>query len=143
MKRNKNQKHHTNSNKYNRWNVSLIELLNFPEGSLGFKLGCFLQHHHFEDQPEPEAYDVLHVLTNTGNSVMEEIGLNYYLLGNGKRSIRLFLNLFLGTLLCPLQLNYFIKQFKKGTEAHHFHYIDFSKLLLQPIKTIQETFSIK
>ena len=39
----------------------------------------------------PEDHDVFHVLTRTGLTVKNEIELQFYLLGNGKRSLFLFI----------------------------------------------------
>ncbi len=124
------------------WEVSVQELLRYPEPSLGFHLGCFLLQHHFELQPKLENHDVFHVLTNTGTSVPEEISMQYYLLGNGKRSLYLFTVILLGTLLYPDELKRFSKAYNKGKKAQVFYHLDFSKLLEQPLKRIQIAFLI-
>lgn len=117
-----------------------FELLSLPENTLGFALGSFLVSQQI-DAP-PENHDAVHVLTNTGTSTTEEIGLQYYLLGNGSRNPQLFLSLFVGTLLRPTQLDYFLAQYQKGKAAHYFHYLDFSSMLTVPVATIRETFRI-
>lgn len=125
------------------WEVNQKDLLEFPEETLGFHLGCFLLKYNFEIQPKLEDHDVIHVLTNTGISVLEEIGMQYYLFGNGKRSFYLFMVLFSGTLFYPTKINYFLKQFKRGKQAFQFHYLDYSKMLLIPVDTIQRAFKIQ
>jgi ubiquinone biosynthesis protein Coq4 len=124
------------------WKIEKQELLSMPNQTLGFHLGCFLIKYHFEIQPKLEDHDVIHVLTNTGISVPEEIGMQYYLFGNGKRSLYLYMVIVSGTCFYPTRLGYFIEQFRKGKTAHQFHYLDFSKMLLQPIETLQKTFKI-
>ena len=69
------------------WDVKVNQLIQLPNDSLGFHLGCFLLKYNFEIQPKLEDHDIIHVLTNTGISVVEEIGMQYYLYGNGKRSL--------------------------------------------------------
>jgi hypothetical protein len=125
------------------WQVNKAELIRMPNNSLGFHLGCFLLKYNFEVQTKLEDHDVMHVLTNSGISVIEEIGMQYYLYGNGKRSIYLYMVILTGTCFYPTQINYFINQYKRGKDAHKFYYLDYSKLLHLPITKIQETFKIK
>lgn len=125
------------------WEVEISELIQYPQESLGFHLGCFLVKYNFEIQPKLEDHDIIHVLTNTGISVPEEIGMQYYLLGNGKKSLYLFLVVLTGTLFYPTRFDYFIQQYQRGLEAHSFHKLDFSKMLKHPVITIRETFNIK
>lgn len=125
------------------WNIDTEKLLEFPEESLGFHLGCFLLKYNFEIQPKLEDHDVIHILTNTGITVPEEIGMQYYLYGNGKRSLYLFMVIFTGTLFYPTKIRYFFRQFNRGNQALRFHYLDFSKMLLVPINTIKRAFQIQ
>lgn len=125
------------------WEINQKKFLEFPEDSLGFHLGCFLLKHNFELQPKLEDHDAIHILTNTGIKVTEEIGMQYYLFGNGKRSLYLFMVLFTGTLFYPTKIKYFISQFKRGKKAFQFHYLDYSKMLLIPVNTIQRAFKIQ
>lgn len=124
------------------WPVSVRELLRYPESSLGFHLACFLMQHSFEIQPKLENHDVFHVLTGTGISVPEEISMQYYLFGNGKRSLYLFTVICLGSLLYPDKTAIFYRAFRRGRAALPFHHLDFSRLLEQPINRIQKAFSI-
>ena len=125
------------------WNVTPSELIQYNQESLGFHLGCFLLKYNFEMQPKLEDHDVIHVLTNTSVSVPEEIAMQYFLLGNGKKSAYLFIVITIGTLLYPAEYKRFIKNFQRGKSAHRIHDLDFQKMLLLPIKTIQTTFNIK
>lgn len=109
------------------WNIDKKQLFDFPEDSLGYGLGNFLHQHHFDIQEKLEDHDIIHVLTNTGISVYEEIGMQYYLLGNGKRSLYLFLVILTGTPFYPKRIQYFLEQYKKGKKAHPFYYLDFLK----------------
>jgi len=124
------------------WEIDKEELLRYPKDSLGFGLGNFLDTNHFDIQPKLEDHDIIHVLTNTGISVADEIGMQYYLLGNGKKSLYLYVVILSGTPFYLGHLNYFFQQYKKGKQALPFHYLDFSKMLLIPVQSIQETFKI-
>lgn len=124
------------------WDIPLTELIKYPNYTLGFHLYCFLSKHNFEMQPKLESHDVYHVLTKTGITVVEEISMQYYLLGNGKRSAYLFTVLIIGTLLHLNNLGLFLQAFKRGKKSLQFHQIDFSKLLHLPIVQIRTTFLI-
>ena len=124
------------------WEINIPELIQLPADSLGFHLGCFLLKYNFEIQPKLEDHDVIHVLTNTGISVVEEIGMQYYLFGNGKRSLYLLLVILSGTLFYPTKLSYFKNEFSKGKQAHPFYNLDFLNMLSLPLITIQHSFNI-
>ena len=124
------------------WTIGKSELLQHKTESLGFHLGCFLIKYHFEIQPKLEDHDVIHILTNTGISITEEIGMQYFLYGNGKRSLYLYLVIATGTCFYPNKFQYFIKQYCRGKMTYRFHYLDFSKMLHIPVTTIQNTFNI-
>ena len=124
------------------WDITKEDLLAFPDGSLGRGLGDFLEQNNFDIQEKLEDHDVIHVLTNTGISVQDEIAMQYYLLGNRKKSLYLFLVILSGTIFYPTHIRYFVKKYQKGKEALSFHYLDFSKMLSTPILSIQTTFKI-
>jgi ubiquinone biosynthesis protein Coq4 len=125
------------------WDVNVSKLIQLPTDSLGYHLGCFLLKYNFEIQPKLEDHDVIHVLTNTGISVEEEIGMQYYLFGNGKQSFYLIMVILSGTLFYPTRFNYFIRQYQKGKTTHQFYELDFLNMLSLPITTIQQSFNIK
>lgn len=125
------------------WNITPKELITYKEDSLGFHLGCFLLKYNFDMQPKLEDHDIIHVLTNTGVSVIEEISMQYFLLGNGKKSAYLFMVICIGTLFYPTKIKHFIHNYKRGKKAHQFHDLDFYKMLTIPVITIQSTFNIK
>lgn len=124
------------------WNIEIPELLNYPSGSLGFHLGQFLHTNHFEVQPKLEDHDVIHVLTGIGTTVEEEIAMQYYLLGNGKRSVYLFVVIASGTLFYPYSFRRFLDCYHRGRSAHRFHDLEFVRMLHQPVEKIQQTFKI-
>lgn len=124
------------------WNIDKSKLMDYPKETLGFRLGIFLHKNHFDIQEKLEDHDIIHILTNTGVSVYEEIGMQYYLFGNGKKSTYLFMVILTGTIFYPKRIIYFIEQYKKGKKAHPFHYLDFSRMLYQPVQIIQQTFNI-
>jgi len=129
--------------KNDAWDLGIKDLQRFPKGTLGQSMGDFLVMNNFDLQEKLESHDVFHVLTNTGITVPEEISMQFYLLGNGKRSSYLFTVILLGSLLYPDYLKFFYNRYKKGKSALSFHQLDFYKLLNQPLTKIKSTFLIK
>ena len=125
------------------WNITPSELIQYNQETLGFHLGCFLLKYNFQMQPKLEDHDVIHVLTNTSIAVTDEIAMQFFLLGNGKKSAYLFMVLIIGTTFYPTQIKHFIHNFHRGKSAHTFHNLDFQKMLHLPLKTIQTTFNIQ
>ncbi|HKX86677.1 MAG TPA: hypothetical protein VJL37_08385 [Flavobacterium sp.] len=124
------------------WNITKEELVSYPELSLGNDLGRFLTSNQFDIQEKLEDHDIIHVLTNTGITVVDEISMQYYLLGNGKRSLYLYMVILTGTVFYPMLFNRFMKAYKKGKRAHKFYYLDFLKLLHVPTDTLRQIFNI-
>lgn len=125
------------------WNLTIKDLMLYPKDSLGFELGEFLKINNFEIQEKLEDHDVIHVLTNTGTSVLEEIGMQFYLLGNRKKSLYLVMVITSGLLFYPTKCNYFLQQYKRGKSAHKFHQLNFLKLLNQETIQLQKTLNIQ
>ncbi|MEW5677060.1 Coq4 family protein [Flavobacterium enshiense] len=125
------------------WQVTKSELLAYPTDSLGQNLGKFLNDNNFNIQSKLEDHDIIHILTNTGITVEDEIAMQYYLLGNGKKSLYLFMVILSGTLFYSTQIREFIRQYKRGKKAHRFYDLNFEKLLFVPMANIRQTFNIQ
>ncbi|AWH74196.1 hypothetical protein DCS32_08480 [Dokdonia sp. Dokd-P16] len=125
------------------WNISVRELLAYRPQTLGYHLGCFLLRHQFTPEPQLEDHDVFHVLTDTNNSVPDEIAMQWLLLGNAKRSLYLFIALIIGSTLFIDHYKSFIKAFQKGKTAHRFYNLNYLQLLTLPLTDLQHTLKIK
>ena len=125
------------------WDITIQDFLKLPQDSLGFHYGCFLLKYNFNIQASLEEHDVYHVITNTGISVKDEIDMQFYLLGNGKKSPFVFIVIGTGILFYPFEYQSFYKNYKRGRKAHQFYDLDFFKMLSVPLSTIQETFNIR
>lgn len=130
--------------KHNKpWNITKEQFITYPAGSLGHDLGLFLTINQFEIQAKLEDHDIIHVLTNTGIKVTDEISMQYYLLGNGKRSLYLYMVILTGTLFYISFFREFIESYKKGKRAHPFYNLDFLKLLHLPTNVLRQNFNIQ
>ena len=108
-----------------KWNVTKSALLHYPQGSIGHELGLFLESDGFDLLEKSEKHDVFHVITNYSTSIVDEIAMQYFLLGNGKRSPYLFFVIAIGTFYYPDKLNYFKTAYQKGKVPKPFFNFDF------------------
>ncbi|AWM15176.1 hypothetical protein DI487_15790 [Flavobacterium sediminis] len=125
------------------WGISVESLLLFDAGTLGNDLGLFFKNNAFEVQDSLEEHDVFHVLTTIGTTVKEEVDLQFYLLGNGKRSPFTLLVILTGIVFYPIHYNSFRNCYKRGKNAYLFYDLEFYKLLHRPTVEIKSIFNIK
>lgn len=125
------------------WNLTINDYMKHKEETLGYKLGSFLNNHNYSIQEKLEEHDVFHVLTNTGTTVVNEVEMQFYLLGNGKRSPFVFIVIATGILFYLTNYKKFYNSYQKGKNAHQFYHLDFSKILHMPLTEIQYIFNIK
>lgn len=125
------------------WNVKPDELIGYDEQSLGYHYGNFILKNNFQMQSKLEDHDVFHVLTNIGTTVSEEIAMQHFLLGNGKKSLYLVLVILSGTAFYPTHYKHFYECYQKGKKAHRLYDLEFQKLLSQPISVLKQTLNIK
>lgn len=126
-----------------RQKLSMDDLIRYPEGSLGFNLGQYLHSNSIEPDPVPDNEDILRVLLTRNDSFTEEIGMYYYLFGNGGLSIRMLFIMASGLLLCPLSVKYFYKRYRDGKNALRFYDINHFGLLQLPVARIKDAFMIR
>ncbi len=103
------------------WGLSALDLLDYPTNSLGYQVGKFLNSNGFEFLPKHETHDVYHVLCDYGVSVKEEIALQFLLFGNGKRSLYLYMVMFLGIVILPENYRFYRNSFFMGKKLGCFH----------------------
>lgn len=121
------------------WNISTKTLLEMKASTFGHQLGKLLHDAGFELIPKVERHDAYHLLTGFDTSVEDEIALQYCCYGNGKRTPYLFGVLFLGTLILPDYLPYYLKAYRYGKQANSFHHFDYKKILPLEFDDFQET----
>lgn len=119
------------------WNLQAKDLIQYEEGSLGKELYYFLQSEGFDLMPCFEEHDVMHVLLNYSTAVEDEIAMQFFLLGNGKKSAYALLAALAGTLLMPQNTPHCIKAFKRGRNARKITLWNFNHLLHEPINELR------
>lgn len=124
------QKVYTNMFKnHEPWGMCRAELLNYPEDSIGNHLGIFLDKNNFELISKLERHDAYHTITDYGIRVQDEIALQCFCYGNGKRSLYLYGAIVLGIIILPDYSNYYYRSYHIGKNVNAFHHFDYKKLL--------------
>ena len=125
------------------WNQSTVTLKKFPEKSLGKSLGLFLEKNNFSLLPKLEDHDVLHVLLDYKTTIAGEIEMQFFLLGNRKRSVYALFTAIVGVLLVPEKFRSFWKEFSKGRSCTPISKWDFEHLLSEPLDLLQKQIFLK
>lgn len=111
------------------WNLSTSQLLGFPEGSVGRSLGELLQSHQLEPLAGAEFHDVQHVLLNYSISFTDEVALQFFLHGNGKRSIASVSTMVGAWCILPHQWSYLRAAYRRGRACRDVSSINLRSLL--------------
>lgn len=125
--------------KHKDWNMTTADLLNYSEGSLGKALGQFLRTNKVEPLAHAEYHDVHHVLFDYSISFKDEVALQFFLRGNGKKSIASFGTSIGAWILLPAQWSYLKTSYKRGQNCIDISQLDLKALLnedLQKNKTL-------
>ena len=119
------------------WMLSSADLINFPQGSLGHYLGEFLSNNKFELIDKLESHDAFHVITGMSTAVRDEVGMQFLLLGNGKKSLYLFSTITICTVLLPEYFLHFIKCFRLGRRYKAIYKLDLKSELNNQLSDIR------
>jgi ubiquinone biosynthesis protein Coq4 len=111
------------------WDINRKQLLSYPQSSLGFHLGCFLLKHDFCPQATCEDHDVFHVLTGFNTDTAHEIAMQYWLWGNGKRSVFVLLAMLSGVLFYPDKYSFFKNSLLRGNHSKPIHAVNYQSQL--------------
>ena len=124
-------------------NITIGQLITYPEGSLGYQLGRYLMGNSCDTGVVAEKEDIYQLLIAGEYSVKEDIAVQYYLFGNGCNSLRTLLAMAIGLLLCPHYAGYFYKRYQGGKQALRFYDVDHFGMLHLPLQRIKDTFLIR
>jgi len=125
------------------WKQNTESLKRFPVGSLGRRLGIFLEKNNFKLIPKLEDHDVLHVLLDYKTTVTGEIKMQFFLLGNRKRSLYALFTALVGTLLVPEKIQAFRHAFAKGRSSAPISKWNFEYLLSEPLELLQRQVALQ
>jgi len=105
-----------------KWNHNQATLSDFPNRTMGKDLANFLERENFDLMPYYETHDLLHVLLHYQTTVVDEGRMQFFLLGNGKKSLYLYGTVALSLILLPEYWRSFREAYKRGQSS-----LDFSK----------------
>lgn len=125
--------------KFNKraWVYTREDLLRMPRESLGRLLGEFLLKNDYHLLAKMEDHDVMHVLMEFKTTVEDEVKMQYFLIGNGKKSIYAWFTIIFGSLMIPEFFKEYFQAFRKGKSCHNISNWDFQYLLGEPIELLQ------
>ena len=125
--------------KYKDWNMTTADLLKYSEGSLGRALGQFLQSNKVEPLAHAEYHDVHHVLFDYSITFKDEVALQFFLMGNGKKSIASFGTSIGAWFLLPPQWNYLKTSYRRGQKCVDISQLNLKELLNEDLQKIKLT----
>jgi ubiquinone biosynthesis protein Coq4 len=119
------------------WNISTAELLTFPENSLGKVLGEFLAKDGLEPLAGAEYHDAQHVLLDYSVSFKDEVALQFFLHGNGKKSIASVSTMIGAWCILPTQWKYLRTAYEKGKQSNDISALNLKAMLSRDLEQIK------
>jgi len=120
------------------WKLSVNDYANYSEESLGNRLYTFYKEKNLTPIPKLENHDVYHILLEAGTDTRSEILLQFFILGNGKKSKFTLLASFGSLILFPELWFDSLLAYKRGKTYQYFGHIDFKDKLHLPVETLQQ-----
>ena len=123
------------------WPWTTQQLGHFAQGSLGKEIFHFLDKNGFEMLAKFESHDALHVLLEYSTHIVDEVRMQFCLLGNGTRTPYLFMVIIIGWLAFPECWHLFTDAFKRGKKLAPIHRWQFEYLLREPVFLLRNCMS--
>lgn len=117
------------------WDITLVDLQAYPKNTLGKDLSNFLRWEKLDLIAGLESQDVYHPLLDYSTALEEEVQMQFFLLGNGKKSLYAIGTSFVAFLTMPDQWLAFWNAYNRGSQSVKVHGWDFQFLLKK--ETIQ------
>lgn len=119
------------------WNLSTAQLLQYPEGSVGKELGEFLKRSNVEPLAGAEYHDIQHVLFDFSISFKDEVALQFFLHGNGKRSIASVSTLIGAWFVLPTSWKYLRNSYERGRNCRDISTLNLKTVLHQDCREVK------
>lgn len=124
------------------WGIKTEDLKSYKKGSLGYQMWNFLNKEGFAMMEKHETHDVFHVLTDYKTSKEDEVAMQCFLYGNGRRTLYMALSILIGICILPENISLFHQAYKRGKTAFPFHQLDYKPLLNLPLEKLKWMFNI-
>lgn len=119
------------------WYWTVSSLNEFEDRTFGKAIAHFLSSNGFDLIPKFENHDALHVLFGYGTHIIDEVRMQFCLLGNGKRTLYLFGVIIIGWAAFPECWHLFIGAYKRGKSFRPVHHWKFEHLLNEPLSLLR------
>lgn len=129
--------------KTSSWQMTITDLKSFNTSSLGHQMFNFLTLEGFSLMEKHESHDVFHVLTGYGTSKEDEIAMQCFLFGNGKKTLYMTLSILTGIVILPEFISIFYKAYLRGQQAFPMYKLNYQPLLSYPLQQLKWMFNIK
>jgi ubiquinone biosynthesis protein Coq4 len=122
--------------------IQMQDLLLCPQGSLGNEAYHFLKQRNISLFHGYEVHDLKHVLLNIEMTIKGEIELEYFELGNGNRSIVVWVVILGGTLVMPEKFKEYRKSYLRGKASKKLENLKLEEQLQTPIEELRESMGV-
>ncbi len=119
--------------------IKLEDLFNCPFNSLGYESFMFLKKRNIELFHGYEVHDLKHVLLNIDMTIKGEIMLEYFELGNGNKSLVVWIVILGGTLIMPEYFKTYFKYYKLGKNTKKLQELELQTLINEPINQLRQS----
>ena len=124
------------------WELNINDLQIYNEPSLGKHMHHFLIQEGFSLMEKHESHDVFHVLTDYGTSKEDEIAMQCFLYGNGKKTLYMTLSILTGLVILPEFMRLFYRAYLRGKQAFPMYHLNYKPLLNYPLHKLKWMFNI-
>lgn len=117
---------------------TIKELQHFKEGTVGRALYSFFFNHDLEMLPHYEKHDVKHVVLGYPPTEEGEVGLQCFMLANGRVTIPVIFSVLIGVTIMPERWSSFHKAWKRGRATPCLNKLDWFSLLPEPLSAVRQ-----
>lgn len=120
------------------WQIRVNELAGYENGSLGHALFHFYTSNQFTPIAKMEYHDADHLILEYGSDVRSEMMLQWFVLGNGKRTFFAITACIPSAILLPEMWSKCIAAYKRGKMYQPIWHIDYRSELATPIEEVRK-----
>ena len=120
------------------WRQTVESMKKMPRKSLGHDLALFLEREGLTLMPKLEEHDVMHILLQYETTVKDEARMQFFLLGNGKRSLYALFTAMASFVLIPEYIGEFRRAFREGRHCRCIASWNFEHLLMEPTSLLRK-----
>ncbi len=120
------------------WKTTILELLKFEDHTLGKDLALFIQKNNFQLEAKYENHDVYHVLTNYPTTIIGEICLATFNVGNGKKKLFTVASALIGAIIMFEHFKIFKAAYQRGKNAKFYGNWKFEYLLKENTEELKK-----